>query len=75
MRKEVQNQVLDHLKQYGSITQLEAFQKYKCMRLAAVIIRLRSRYNIQTVMETDKNTGSTYARYVYMGIKEEGEVA
>ena len=74
MRKEAQKQVLEHLKQYGSITQLEAFPKYKAMRLAAIIIRLRKRYDIKTVMETDPNTGSQYARYVFNGIKEE-EVA
>lgn len=71
MRKEAQKQVLEHLKRYGSITQLEAFTKYKAMRLAAIIIRLRTRYNIVTVMETDPNTGSQYARYYYKGIKEE----
>ena len=71
MRKEVQKQVLEHLQTHGSITQLEAFTKYKAMRLAAIIIRLRERYNITTIMETDPNTGSQYARYYYKGIKEE----
>ena len=71
MRKEVQKQVLEHLQTHGSITQLEAFTKYKAMRLAAIIIRLRQRYNITTIMETDPATGSQYARYYYKGIKEE----
>lgn len=70
MRKEVQKQVLEHLKTHGSITPLEAFTNYKAMRLAAIIIRLRKMYDIQTQMETDPNTGSQYARYIYNGIKE-----
>lgn len=70
MRKEVQKNIIDHLMKYGSITQLEAFQKYRSLRLAAVIIRLRERYNITTIMETDPNTGSQYARYIYKGEKK-----
>lgn len=69
MRKEVQRQVLEHLQRYGSITQLEAFQRYQSMRLAAVIIRLRERYKIKTVMQTDPATGSQFARYFYEGEK------
>lgn len=70
MRKEVQRQVLEHLQTYGSITQLEAFRCYQSMRLAAVIIRLRERYKIKTVMQTDPMTGSQFARYFYEGEKE-----
>jgi len=70
MRKEVQKQVLEHLQTKGNISQLEALKLYQCMRLAAVIIRLRKRFEIKTVMETNPATGSQYARYYYKGVKE-----
>lgn len=69
MRKEVQKSILEHLKTHGSISQLEALKLYGSMRLAAVIIRLRERYNIKTVMQTDPTTGSQFARYFYEGEK------
>lgn len=71
MRKQVQSQILEHLKKHGSISQIEALNLYSSMRLAAVIIRLRERHNIKTVMQTDPNTGSQYARYYYEGEKGE----
>lgn len=33
--------ILDHLKQFGSITPQEALREYGCMRLSARIMRLR----------------------------------
>lgn len=67
-------QVLEHLKQYGSLTQLEAFTKFKSMRLSGIIYRLKHEdgYPIDTVIETDKNTGATYARYIWKGEKVNG---
>lgn len=42
--------VLNHLKQYGSITSLEAFNMYEATRLSAIIFRLRNRgYDIETI--------------------------
>lgn len=42
--------VLNHLKQYGSITSLEAFNMYGATRLSAIIFRLRNRgYDIETI--------------------------
>ena len=67
MRKHVQQEILEHLKTHGSISQLEALKLYGSMRLAAVIIRLREKYNITTIMQTDPNTGSQYARYFFKG--------
>lgn len=58
-------QILSYLKQGNSLTQLEALNKFRCLRLAAVVNTLRdSGYNIVTMMETNEQTGSRYARYV-----------
>jgi len=59
--------ILGHLEHYGSITQLKAMLDYNCMRLASVIHRLRKQgYNIETVMESNKDGSSTYARYTLL---------
>ena len=43
------DRILRHLRDYGSITPLEALQEYGCMRLGARIYDLkRAGYNIQT---------------------------
>lgn len=58
-------QILNYLKQGNSLTQLEALNKFRCLRLAAVVNILRDNgYNIVTMMETNEQTGSRYARYV-----------
>lgn len=45
--------VLNHLKQHGSITSLEAIENYGATRLSAIIFNLRKRgYKIDTV-DTD----------------------
>ena len=56
-------QILLHLKQRGSITQLEAFQRYNCFRLGARIYDLRrSGVEITTTRETNAQN-KNYARY------------
>lgn len=45
--------VLNHLKEHGSITSLEAIENYGATRLSAIIFNLRKRgYKIETV-DTD----------------------
>ena len=61
-------QVLNHLKQYGTITSWQAIQQYGATRLASIICNLRKRgYDIHTIKmeDTDRN-GNTcqYAKYV-----------
>lgn len=60
--------VLEHLKQYGSITSLEAIEKYSATRLSAIIYNLRKKgYNIETkdIDFTDRfGTKSHYGKYV-----------
>lgn len=60
--------VLNHLKEHGSITSMEAFELYGCTRLSARIFDFRKLgYNILTVDTTVKNRYGqtcTYATYV-----------
>lgn len=59
--------VLEHLKNRGSITSMEAFRLYGITRLSGIIFRLRgSGYIIDSDSETTKNRYGkevTYARY------------
>ena len=60
--------ILDHLQTYGSITSLEAIEKYKCTRLSQYILLLRKEgYTIRNedVPFTHSVTGkkSAYVRY------------
>lgn len=60
-------QVLNHLAKYGSITPRQALERYGIMRLGARIYDLRDLgYRIDRVMEKGKNRYGkpcTYARY------------
>ena len=38
--------ILEHLKNYGTITSMEAFDLYGVTRLAAIIYRLRDRKSV-----------------------------
>lgn len=70
MRTNKTQQVLNHLKEHGTITSWEAIDLYGATRLSAIIFNLRKDYKIESVnyIETDRcgNT-STYAKYVYCG--------
>lgn len=58
MGEKITNQkqeVLRHIKRYGSITSMEAFEKYGITRLSAIIYILRREYEIVTIMRTSVN--------------------
>lgn len=58
MGEKIANQkqeVLRHIKRYGSITSMEAFEKYGITRLSAIIYILRREYEIVTIMRTSVN--------------------
>ena len=58
MGEKITNQkqeVLRHIKRYGSITSMEAFEKYSITRLSAIIYILRREYEIVTIMRTSIN--------------------
>lgn len=60
--------VLEHLKEYGSITSLEAIELYGATRLSAIIFNLRKQgFDIETIdlPFTDRfGTKSHYGKYV-----------
>ena len=62
------NAILNHLIEYGSITSLEANERYGATRLASTICRLRKRgYKIETVNVpfVDRfGCKSTYGKYI-----------
>lgn len=59
--------ILNHLRECGSITPLDALKEYGCMRLGARIYDLkRAGYQIESRIESRKNRYGervTYARY------------
>ena len=60
-------QVLKHLKEYGSITPLEAMVRYDIMRLSGRIFELRKEgHNIITKDRVTKK-GKHYAEYILKG--------
>lgn len=64
-RRSQREMILDHLKNKGSITPIEALNYYGCFRLAAVIFDLREEgYAIDTNMVTQN--GKTFASYELM---------
>lgn len=66
--------ILDHLKQRGNISALEAHGMYKCRSLSRRICDLKARgYIIRAVMKVD-NAGQRYARYHFVG-KTDGRQA
>ncbi|ENX26523.1 hypothetical protein F891_02210 [Acinetobacter sp. CIP 101966] len=57
-------QVLDHLKQFKTITPIEALERYGCFRLSDIILRLRKAgYDIVTLRERNKSGIGRHARY------------
>ena len=56
-------QVLNHMKQHGSITSLQALKLYGCFRLAARVYDLRCKgHNVQT-QKWKTRSGKWVARY------------
>ena len=66
--------VLEHLKEYGSITSMEAIENYSATRLSAIIYNLRKRgYDIVTedIQFVDRyGNENTFGKYIYCGMKE-----
>jgi hypothetical protein len=59
--------VLKHLREHGSISDLEAYQMYAIRRLGARIWQLRQNHNIRTEYVTKPNrygVKTTFANYV-----------
>lgn len=66
--------ILRHLKTHGSITPLDALNKYGCMRLGARIYDLRKTgVQIVRMIETRKNKVGENKRYARYYLKEEAK--
>lgn len=73
-RKTQEDIVLAHLKRCSKkgITSMEAFSKYHITRLSAKVFTLRKQgYEILTIREANKETGTHYGRYVLVGGKDD----
>lgn len=59
------NDVIKHLKAYGSITSLEAFEYYGITRLSGIIYRLKNEFgmDIETENKTKKNRHGNICNY------------
>ena len=74
MERTQTNAVLMHLKNHGHITSMEAIHLYRATRLSDIILRLRTKHEIETAMkesavENEYGCKSRYAEYVYKGEK------
>ena len=68
------NAVLNHLKEKGTITSMEAIVNYGATWLSDIIMRLRTKHDIDMVMmesKTENQYGrkSRYGLYIYKGEK------
>lgn len=68
MKQTQREKVLSYLREWGSITTLDALREFGCMRLATRVFELkRQGYNIATVIERAENKSGEivhYARYI-----------
>jgi hypothetical protein len=68
-RVRLEDRILYHLQNYGSITSWEAIKEYGVTRISAIIYNLREEgYSIETCYETAKNRYGDkihYAKYVF----------
>lgn len=65
------DRIIRHLKDYGSITSLEAMQEYGIMRLASRITDLKSRgYQITSSTKSSKNRYGETTHYSEYRLKE-----
>ena len=68
------DRILRHLKDYGSITPLEAMNEYGIMRLAARINDLRAQgIAIESEVKTGKNRYGEDTHFSVYRLKKEGE--
>ena len=69
------DRIVRHLKDYGSITSLEAMTEYGVMRLASRISDLkRQGYNIISETQTSKNRYGETTHFAVYKLKEEKEI-
>ena len=65
------DRILRHLKDYGSITTLEAIREYGCTRLSEYIRQLRSEFKIRSEWKKGINRygeKTHYVEYIFEGV-------
>ena len=71
MKKTQKSEVFDYLKSNGTITSIEAFEKFGATRLAAIVFDFRKHgHMIDTIDCSGKNRydeTTNYAKYKYVG--------
>ena len=66
--------ILNHLRDYQTITSMEAFSKYGCTRLADKVFRLKKEgYDIRTIMIEDTNRYGDTVRYAKYYLPKESK--
>ena len=72
MEKSQREEVVNHLKKYGTISSKTAFERYGITRLSDIIFRLRnSGYIIVTIPKTTKNRYQHRTDYALYKLKSE----
>lgn len=67
------NQVLEHLKKYGSIGPWSAIQNYGVTRLSAIIFNLKKRgYDISSVTEKRRDRNGNVCQFSRYFLNEDG---
>lgn len=61
--RDKQGSVLAHLKEKGSITQMEAWDLYRASRLSSIIFRLKRAGHTITTERQGDGSGTTWVRY------------
>lgn len=77
MSKDKTTKIIEYMKEHGSITPMDALNKFHVFRLASIIYNLREHhgYDIATMMEEGKDADGNkveYARYVWKGAISNG---
>ena len=77
MAKDKTTKIIEYMKEHGSITPMDALNKFHVFRLASIIYNLREHhgYNIATMIEEGKDADGnpvTFARYIWKGVIANG---
>jgi hypothetical protein len=75
VKKTQREKILDYMREWGSITPLDALREFGCMRLATRVFELKQQgYNIKTVIERAENKSGEPVHYARYFLKERDNV-
>ena len=77
MSKDKTSKIVEYMKEHGSITPMDALNKFHVFRLASIIYNLREHHgcDIDTLMEEGQDADGNkveYARYIWKGVTANG---